>query len=454
MVERFPDGCFIDLVEDVVGKIQGEVEVRTLEAVGSTVRSLVKECPDASVELAGQSAEGRPIELIKLGNGPVSVLFLGAPHPAEIVGTLAIEALVHALRTDGPLREAFDLCTFLFIPVCDPDGYWLNEPWFRLESNPVNHLLYQYRPSFPEQAIWSYPARYKRFVSNDPSPECRALMHVIDTYHPAYVDEIHNGEIISCFASSSQSEPALTAYLAKLASNLGVGFRDVYEPHTAAMAYDRKAAEGDACPGAGMGRGTGTYEYMNRVRPGSDWFCFEVPLWKLEDVVNRRPEPTDWKLQDVKEHSITMRERSYCSMAEHLPGLRAHREAQNHAPVQRLLRAVGERFGRMSREAFEDERNKLRECEDRHATVHEVFLSIGLWVFYQDRNLGMLWRAADFLRIESVKSDLRGLIEADMSYLMNECEPIRLVELVRAEVAAALISMKMSLNRLMNFVTD
>ena len=56
--------------------------------------------------------------------------------------------------------------------------------------------------------------------------------------------------------------------------------------------------------------------------------------------------------------------------------------------------------------------------------------------------------------MESVKSELRGLIEVDVSYLMNECEPIPLVELVRAEVAAALISMKMSLNRLMNFVTD
>ncbi|WP_242460832.1 hypothetical protein [Burkholderia cenocepacia] len=48
--------------------------------------------PDlVTVTRAGLSGQGEPIDLISIGDGPLSALFIGARHPNEPIGCLLID---------------------------------------------------------------------------------------------------------------------------------------------------------------------------------------------------------------------------------------------------------------------------------------------------------------------------------------------------------------------------
>jgi hypothetical protein len=53
----------------------------------------------------GASAEGRPIELLSIGNGRRPALLVGVPHPNEPIGTLTFEFLCRLFCEDAALRE-------------------------------------------------------------------------------------------------------------------------------------------------------------------------------------------------------------------------------------------------------------------------------------------------------------------------------------------------------------
>ena len=75
--------------------------------------------------LLGQSAQGRDIEYIEIGNSDAreQVVLIGRQHPPEVTGALAMFAFMETLLGDDPLaqqfRERFEVTA---VPLVNPDG--------------------------------------------------------------------------------------------------------------------------------------------------------------------------------------------------------------------------------------------------------------------------------------------------------------------------------------------
>ncbi len=112
-----------ELFEGVSRSVPDLTDYPTLREIRAASRRLTQEYVGTiTVETVGSSAEGRPVELLRIGDGPISLLLLGAVHPAEPIGVLTLDLLIAALCVNGNLRKRFRHCTFLFIKVADPDG--------------------------------------------------------------------------------------------------------------------------------------------------------------------------------------------------------------------------------------------------------------------------------------------------------------------------------------------
>jgi len=146
-------------------------EFLTLEELQRSSRALVAEFPGvARLEDVGRSAEGRPIELLTIGDGPRSVLLVGVPHPNEPIGTLTAEFLARLFCENAALREHLGV-TLHVVKVADPDGLVLNEGWFKGAFSPLRYALNYYRPPHREQVEWSFPVSYRSLQFSTPSPE-------------------------------------------------------------------------------------------------------------------------------------------------------------------------------------------------------------------------------------------------------------------------------------------
>ncbi|MBV6647942.1 MAG: peptidase M14 [Cyclobacteriaceae bacterium] len=78
-----------------------------------------------SVSVLGSSVQGRPISLISIGEGPVSILFWSQMHGNEPTATMALFDILNFLRSDYLKKEKQKLLkntTLHFIPMLNPDG--------------------------------------------------------------------------------------------------------------------------------------------------------------------------------------------------------------------------------------------------------------------------------------------------------------------------------------------
>ncbi|RYF89280.1 MAG: carboxypeptidase, partial [Chitinophagaceae bacterium] len=91
-----------------------------------TIQLLVEALPPQFlVEDLGQSYEGRAINLISWGNGPVKIMSWSQMHGDESTGTMAVFDLCNYLTAYAELPEIIGLskkCTLYFIPMVNPDG--------------------------------------------------------------------------------------------------------------------------------------------------------------------------------------------------------------------------------------------------------------------------------------------------------------------------------------------
>ncbi|MFD1142683.1 M14 family metallopeptidase [Larkinella insperata] len=78
------------------------------------------------VTKVGESVEKRPIQLIKVGNGPRKVLLWSQMHGDEPSATMALFDIFNLLRTDGPFedfkKQLLAETTLYFVPMLNPDG--------------------------------------------------------------------------------------------------------------------------------------------------------------------------------------------------------------------------------------------------------------------------------------------------------------------------------------------
>ncbi len=86
-----------------------------------------------SKERIGESQQGRPIEMMKIGNSDDEkmIFILSRQHPPEVTGFLAMKAFIERLCANDPLAIQFrDEYTVYVVPLANPDGvdngHWRN----------------------------------------------------------------------------------------------------------------------------------------------------------------------------------------------------------------------------------------------------------------------------------------------------------------------------------------
>lgn len=125
----------------------------------------------ATMEEAGRSAEGRSINLLRLGTGKTKVFLWSQMHGDEPTATMALLDLLHyiALRRETPeVKAILKQTTLLIIPMLNPDGA---ERFQRRTSQGID---------------------MNRDALRLQTPEARVLKSVRDTYQPEIGFNLHD----------------------------------------------------------------------------------------------------------------------------------------------------------------------------------------------------------------------------------------------------------------------
>lgn len=160
----------------------------------------------------GASRKGEPILCMELGRGAKNAVCFACPHPNEPIGAMTVLTLARILADDPPLLAELDT-TWYLIPCIDPDATRLNEGWFKGPFNIENYARGFYRPAGCEQVEWTFPIDYNNRHFNDPIPETRALMALIEKTRPRFVFSLHNSAFGGAYWYISKNIPELNPLL-------------------------------------------------------------------------------------------------------------------------------------------------------------------------------------------------------------------------------------------------
>jgi len=128
------------------------------------------------VETVGTSVQGRPIEIVLLGEGEKTVFLMSTIHGNEQAGTRLLEEMIWHLRGSSILLEHV---TVIIMPVANPDGLAANT---RYNANKID---------LNRDFITSNSKTHKQGESTTPQPECLAIERVIRKYNPDIVVTLH-----------------------------------------------------------------------------------------------------------------------------------------------------------------------------------------------------------------------------------------------------------------------
>jgi hypothetical protein len=167
-------------------------EFMTVDELNASSRKLAEKHPDSVQMLEiGQSRAGETIFALKIGNGARNALLFAMPHPNEPIGSMMLEFLSGRLAADESLRKELDY-TWYIVKCIDVDGTHLNEGWFKGPFSVTNYARHFYRPPGYQQVEWTFPFDYKTLHFDNPLPETRALMKLIEETRPDFMFSLHN----------------------------------------------------------------------------------------------------------------------------------------------------------------------------------------------------------------------------------------------------------------------
>ena len=148
----------------------------TVDELEAATDGLARAHPDAvRVTELGRSRGGRPVRCLTVGAGECAAAALGAPHPNEPVGVMAVSYLAERLAADPGLAAELGV-TWHLVKAWDIDGLALNEGWLKGPYTLFDYARHYFRPDFADQPDWTFPVRHKRLAFNAPTPEAACGM--------------------------------------------------------------------------------------------------------------------------------------------------------------------------------------------------------------------------------------------------------------------------------------
>jgi hypothetical protein len=290
-------------LEEIWSAVPEYSELMTIEELSQSSLELVRSFSSlARTEVIGASSEGRPIERLIIGHGSRRALMVGVPHPNEPIGTLTLDFLSRHLCERSDVLEELDL-TVSIIKVADPDGLSLNAGWLKGVFSPLQYALGYYRSPPSEQVEWGFPIRHKTLRFDDPPPETRALMAVIERERPSLVYNLHNASFCGVYFFASRRDPALFASIRDAARSLSlpihrgepeVPFIEPYEEgfyplFGAREIYDHLERSLGEDPAGRITTGTSMHDFFASRVPDGLMLVSELPYFTDRQLEDDRP---------------------------------------------------------------------------------------------------------------------------------------------------------------------
>ena len=423
-------------------------EFLTLEELRESSRRLVAEFPGvARLETVGASAEGRPIELLTIGQGRTPALFLGVPHPNEPIGTLTLEFLCRLLCEDAELRARLD-ATVYAIKVADPDGLVLNEGWFKGAFSPLRYALDYYRPPHREQVEWSFPIEYRTLRFTTPSPETACVMRVMERVRPRFFYSLHNAGFCGVYFYVSHERPALFAALHRLVASQGLPLHrgEPEAPYLRTLApaiyalfgvdetYEFMARTLGEDPAPLIEAGTSSDDWLRRVSDAFSLVC-ELPYYTAPGLEDAGPAGMSRGAAVLGGLARAEALRAECA--------RAFGALRGRVPEHRLTRSVADYLAKTPKRLAAERAHAQGPDYAREATRAEALDATTCRAFSHMLYLGEVCRLAEMVGERGLAGELRARLAAIAGEVERESAlrvlPLR--PLVAVQAGAGLLAL-------------
>ena len=242
-----------------------------------------------NIQVAGTSEAGIPIYHIQFGEGSVKALVVAGPHADEPIGSLTAFGLLTLLKNNNKELVGRDI-QWHIIPCIDPDGAKLNEGWTQ-QPYSFKNFMRNFHKQYPtEQVDGSFPLSYKEIYFNQPTPEARALMDVLESVVPDFYYSLHNAFAGGCYFVLSddlglECYQALYRLLGKYniglnANSINDGFlqsyaESIYKLPSARVGYDFHEKSGKDFRDFKKGGDT-SWGYFQEINPDMVTFVSEL----------------------------------------------------------------------------------------------------------------------------------------------------------------------------------
>jgi hypothetical protein len=439
IVGHAPELSTLDIAA-ILERVPEYREFLTLEELRCRAEDLRAEFPGlVRRETVGASLEGRSIELVTVGHGRTPVLLLGVPHPNEPIGTLTVDFLCRLVCEDTALRTALDV-TLHVVQVADPDGYVLNEGWFKGAFSPLRYATSYYRPPHREQVEWSFPVDYRTLRFTTPTPETAAIMRVMERVRPRVFYSLHNAGFCGVYFYVSHERPSLFAALHRLVASQGLplhrGEPEVPYLHTLAPAiyalfgidetYEYLARTLGEDPAPLIEAGTCSDDWLKRICDPFSLVC-ELPYY------------TAPALDDVGPAGVARREAVLAGVARaaalHAECAQAFQLIATRVPDHRLTRSVTDYLRKTPKRLAAERTEADGSAYEREASRAEALDATVCRAFYHMLYLGEVHRLAEMVgdavlagKLHSRLTEIAGEIEQESSLRVLPLRPLVAVQ--------------------------
>ena len=420
----------------------------------SSVR-LAEEFPAlANLQTVGRSTDGRPIELLTVGRGKRTALWLGVPHPNEPIGSLSVEFLSRALCERAELRERLDT-RFLFVKAIDADGLALNQGWLKGAFSPLRYALNYYRCSAAEQVEWGFPITYKTLRFSTPPAETRTVMQLVRDHRSDFYYSLHNASFCGIYYYLSQRRSGLFAELHDLVAAHGlplhrgepeVPFIDAWAPAVFPFfgiraAYDYMARHLDSDPGRVITTGTCSADYVRDYVPDALCMVCELPYFTDPAITDQRP--ADVSRGTALAEGLDRTASVLKVMDSHFSALQTHRPTVQDS-CARLSRSVADYLHRTPPRLTAQRRQLETDATFREsATRAQAFDALVCKPFQAVLQLGEVYRLAQEAGEASRADEIRAEVQRRIERLEvdSNIEVLPLKKLVAVQVGSGLLAM-------------
>ena len=429
----------------IMADVPDYTEFMAVAELSASSRELARRFPKlVTLQTIGTSTEGRPIEMLTIGNGKRKALLLGTPHPNEPIGTLTLEYLARRLCEDDDLRDDLDY-TFLLIKCADPDGTMLNEGWFKQPFSPLTYALNFYRPPAREQIEWSFPVHYKTLHFTETCPEARAVIAVMETHRPSFLYSLHNAGFCGVYFYVSRPLPGLFPRLRRVVASQGLALHrgepeapyikafeeGIYGLFGVQERYDYLARNLNEDPAPSIEAGTSSDDYLKTLTGGYTLVC-ELPYYF--DPVLADATPAGMSRREAMLQGVFRVDSIYHDVREHFAVV------GRGAPRDRLYRSVDEYVKKTPKQLAALKHEVEAPQYAREATRAEAFDSTVCRVFQHMLYLGEVYRLAVACGSEEVARVVRRRLEEICGQLagQSKLETMPLRKLVAVQVGSGL----------------